>query len=100
MPQIFSAGTINARRRIVSDLLETGATTPEQAIPFEPKNGAEAEYFHALRKSDALKLTAQGKTYLNVENFENYLSSRNRRIVGLLGGAMAGLFGLLLVGRS
>jgi hypothetical protein len=99
VPQVFSAGSINARKRVVADLLEQGVTSPETAILFEPEQGVEAEYIHSLRKSGALRVTPQGLTYLDVAAFEDYLSARNRRIAGVIGGALAGLFSLLLVSR-
>jgi len=100
VPQVFSATTINARKRVVSELLKNDITSPEVAIKFEPKASSEAEYFFAMKKAKALRSTPEGLTYLDVERFENYTSDRNARIVGVLGGVLAGLGGLLLIGRQ
>jgi hypothetical protein len=85
---IIAAASSAGREAIISRFTKSGATSPGNAIPFSPRNGAEGRTFSYLRQQGIIRESAHSQFYLG----ENELAAslqKQLRLVRVIGATAA-----------
>jgi len=92
IPLIVVAAMRRAEAQIHRQLSEAGAVTAQTAIPLTPSRSLERRRLPSLVDGGAVRLTADGRYFLDADGWSRYRSHRRRRallaasvVVALLG---------------
>jgi hypothetical protein len=101
IPLIVVVAMRRAEERIHRQLTDARALTAETAIPLAPSRGIERRRLQGLIHGGAIRLTADGRHFLDADGWAKYRSNRRRRalialsvVLALVGIGLAVLFSL------
>lgn len=85
----IAAAVARARRRVLRAFRDAGATSPEQAIGFQPQRRMEEKYFDALVEFGGIVGTDKGTFWLDEARVAEHTARRRKRAAMIFGGVVA-----------
>lgn len=80
LPGLFAAAALRSERRLIELLRESKATAPERAIPLPALNPLARIRVKRLASVGALNTTADGRCYLDLHEWNAYMTRRRIRL--------------------
>jgi hypothetical protein len=87
---MIAAAVARAQRRVAAAFKDAGAVSPDQAIArprFE--RHLERKVFERLERVGAILPTGRGDYYLDEPKLAEYIAGRRKRVLYIIGGALA-----------
>ncbi|MCU6456126.1 hypothetical protein LPN01_18770 [Sphingomonas sp. A2-49] len=87
-----------ARRDVVGHFMTCNAVSPASAIAYEPSTRVQRRMFDRLQRDGVLVAAADNRWFIDIPRYHESVSTRRKRVLGVLGAAILAAAGLALMG--